>query len=165
MRFVIVLVCMLLIKKNIGYMDKLQTATGYEEISLSSLSSGDYTCLKDLIVSLTIKNTGHRTGTEIVQLYLADPHAQMTRPVRELQGFARVGLAPGEEKRIGFLISPSQMAFLDEDMRWMIEKGTIDVLAGASSEDIRLHGAFQISRTCWIEGRDRRFCAETLFED
>ncbi len=115
---------------------------------------------EDLKISLTIQNTGEVSGTEVVQLYLRDEKASMTRPVKELQGFARVSLAPGEKKKVVFTVSPSQTAFLDEEMRWKIEKGEIKVQAGASSEDIRLEDAFSISGDLWIEGRERRFYAD-----
>lgn len=115
---------------------------------------------EDLKISLTVQNTGEVSGTEVVQLYLRDEKASMTRPVKELQGFARVELAPGEKKKVVFTVSPSQTAFLDEDMGWKIEKGEIRVLVGSSSEDIRLEDAFEISRDLWIEGRERRFYAD-----
>ena len=111
-------------------------------------------------VSCKIKNTGERAGTEIVQLYLSDPHASMTRPNQELQGFARVSLEPGETKTVFFIVAPSLMAFTDEDMRWKIEKGEIDVRVGASSDDIRLEGSFRITEDKWIPGKERKFCAE-----
>ncbi|MBO4887688.1 MAG: glycoside hydrolase family 3 C-terminal domain-containing protein [Firmicutes bacterium] len=120
--------------------------------------------LQDVEISLTVTNTGKCTGTEIVQLYLADPQALMTRPVKELQGFARVELAPGETKKVNFTVSPSQMAFLDEDMQWLIEAGKIEVQVGASSEDIRLSGSFRINRTCPIKGQDRRFWADAYIQ-
>lgn len=115
---------------------------------------------EELRISLTVRNTGMVSGTEVVQLYLRDEQASMIRPVRELQGFARVELAPGEERQVVFTVSPSQTAFLDEDMRWKIEKGKVKVQVGASSEDIRLEDAFYISEDLWIEGRERRFYAD-----
>lgn len=115
---------------------------------------------EDLKISLTVQNTGSVFGTEVVQLYLRDEKASMTRPVKELQGFARVDLAPGEKKKVVFTVSPGQTAFLDEDMRWKIEKGEIKVLIGASSEDIRLEDAFSINGDLWIEGRERKFYAD-----
>ena len=120
---------------------------------------------EDLKISLVVKNTGKVSGTEVVQLYLRDEQASMTRPVKELQGFARVSLAPGEEKKVEFIVSPSQTAFLDEDMRWKIEKGEIKVQVGASSEDIRLEDAFVIRENLWIEGRERRFYADVSVHD
>ena len=85
-------------------------------------------------------------------------------PVKELQGFARVSLEPGESKCVTFTAAPSQMAFLDEDGKWVIEAGQIDVEVGASSEDIRLSSAFRITRTQCIAGRDRAFCAKTTID-
>ena len=114
-----------------------------------------------VLISVNVKNTGSVSGTEIAQLYLRDRHASVARPVMELQGFARVVLKPGEEKRVTFAVSPSQMAFLDEDMKWKIEKGEIEVMVGSSSADIREKGAFTISEDAWIRGRDREFWAET----
>ncbi|MCH4064169.1 MAG: glycoside hydrolase family 3 C-terminal domain-containing protein [Lachnospiraceae bacterium] len=114
-----------------------------------------------VLISVNVKNTGSVSGTEIAQLYLRDRHATVARPVMEMQGFARVALKPGEEKRVTFAVSPSQMAFLDEDMKWKIEKGEIEVMVGSSSADIREKGAFTISEDAWIRGRDREFWAET----
>lgn len=93
----------------------------------------------------------------MVQLYLRDCYASKTRPVMELTGFARVYLEAGETKLVEFEISPSQMAFLDDNMQWKIEAGDIDVLIGSSSEDIRQRGSFRISRDAWIDGKTRKF--------
>ena len=110
-------------------------------------------------ISLKVKNAGACMGTEIVQLYIKDVYASMTRPYKELQGFARVHLQPGEEKEVSFTLQPSQMAFLDEDMRWKIEKGEFEVQIGSSSEDIRLRDSFQVTGNAWLEGRTRAFYA------
>jgi beta-glucosidase len=109
---------------------------------------------------MKLKNTGSDAGTEIVQLYLRDVHASMTRPCKELQGFTRVALQPGEEKTVSFTVAPSQMAFVDEDGRWKIEKGEIEVQLGSSSEDIRLRGSYFVTNDAWLEGRDRAFYAK-----
>ena len=111
-------------------------------------------------IGFTLKNTGNVPGTEIVQLYLRDKYASMTRPVQELQGFRRITLAPQDTKKVVFTVDPSQMAFLTKDMRWLVEKGEIDVLAGASSADIRLEGKFKITESLYIEGKKRSFFAE-----
>ena len=108
-------------------------------------------------ISLKLKNTGKCTGTEIVQLYIRDVHASMTRPYKELQGFVRVELQPGEEKEVTFALQPSQMAFLDEDMRWKIEKGEFEVQIGSSSEDIRLKDSFHVTENAWLAGKTRAF--------
>ncbi|MBO5570289.1 MAG: glycoside hydrolase family 3 C-terminal domain-containing protein [Clostridia bacterium] len=110
-------------------------------------------------ISLKLKNTGKCAGTEIVQLYIKDTHASMTRPNKELQGFARVDLQPGEEKEVSFDIQPSQTAFLDEDMRWKIEKGEFEVQLGSSSEDIRLKDSFIVTENAYLAGKTRAFYA------
>lgn len=124
------------------------------EIDRESVPAGE-----SVKIGCTVKNTGSREGTEIVQLYCKDEFASMTRPVNELAGFCRVNLQPEEEKHITFTLSTSQLAFLDEDMKWKIEHGKITVQIGASSEDIRLTGSFQIEGDQWIDGKERGFYA------
>ena len=109
---------------------------------------------------MTVKNTGSRRGDEVVQLYLKDRYASVTRPVKELAGFKRITLEPGEEKTVIFTVAASQSAFLDRDMRWKIEKGVMEVQVGSSSEDIRLSGTYQITNDAWIGGRERAFYAK-----
>ena len=110
-------------------------------------------------VCVKVRNAGACAGTEIVQLYVKDVHASMTRPYKELQGFARVALQPGEEKEVCFTLQPSQMAFLDEDMRWKIEKGEFQVQIGSSSEDIRLQDSFTVTENAYLAGKTRVFYA------
>lgn len=95
-------------------------------------------------IRLRIKNTGERAGTEVVQLYVQDPAASVTRPVQQLAGFARVHLAPGQSTQLQFNLPVNQLAFLDSRMRWIVEPGEIRVMLGSSSTDVRLRGAFQI---------------------
>ena len=108
-------------------------------------------------ISFTVKNTGGCDGTEIVQLYLRDCYAGMVRPCMELVGFARVELKKGQEKRVRFSVSPSQMAYLNREMEWEVEAGEIDILVGASSEDIRLTGSFAIADSRTMDGKNRKF--------
>ena len=110
-------------------------------------------------VSLKVRNTGAVEGTEVVQLYVRDIHASMTRPVKELQGFARVSLLPDEEKEVAFTLQPSQTAFLDEDMRWLIERGDFEIQVGSSSEDIRLRDTFRVTESAHLAGKTRAFYA------
>ncbi|MCM1262843.1 MAG: glycoside hydrolase family 3 C-terminal domain-containing protein [Butyrivibrio sp.] len=110
-------------------------------------------------IEVVVSNIGDREGDEVVQLYLRDRYASMTRPVKELAGFKRIKLRAGEKKKVVFEVSASQMAFLDKDMRWRIEKGTIDVEIGSSSEDIRLTGEYKVKENGWVAGRDRAFYA------
>ena len=112
-----------------------------------------------VVISCSIQNTGICVGTEVVQLYIRDEQASMTRPVKELAGFCRISLEPGEKKKVSFVLNVSQTAFLDRQMRWKVEKGRIEVQIGASSEDIRLRGSFCITGDAWIDGTERAFCA------
>ena len=111
-------------------------------------------------IEAAVCNTGEYKGDEVVQLYLIDRYASMTRPVKELAGFKRMSLKPGEKKTVVFEVSASQMAFLDKDMRWKIEKGAIGVEIGSSSEDIRLTGEYRVKNDGWTEGRNRAFYAK-----
>ena len=95
-------------------------------------------------ITLDVKNVGARTGDEVVQLYTRDEFASVPRPVKELKGFKRITLAPGETRLVIFDLPVDQLAFYDEDMRLVVEPGTIQVIVGSSSEDIRLRGSFEI---------------------
>ena len=90
-------------------------------------------------VSLTVTNTGSVAGTEIVQLYVAKKNSELFRPARELKGFARVTLAPGETQRITLTLDDKAFRFWNvKANRWEIEGGEYELLVGASVEDIRL---------------------------
>ena len=117
-----------------------------------------------ICIEAMIKNTGKVAGDEVVQLYLIDRYASMTRPVKELAGFKRITLQPGEAKKVIFEVEASQMAFLDLEMKWKVEAGTVDVEIGSSSEDIRLKGEFEIKNSRWISGKDRGFYAKVKTE-
>jgi beta-glucosidase len=86
-------------------------------------------------VTVTVTNTGRVAGTEVVQLYLRDVVASVTRPVKELKGFARVSLRPGEAKTITLTITPDQLALWDLQMRRVTEPGDFEVKVGTSSAD------------------------------
>ena len=110
-------------------------------------------------VSVDVTNTGDRRGTETVQLYVRDEYASVTRPVLELAGFCRVDLVPGETATVEFTVPVSLLAFLDTGMQWLVEAGHVELLIGASSNDIRLRDRFHISHSAHIDGRTRGFFA------
>ena len=90
-------------------------------------------------VSLTVTNTGSVAGTEIVQLYVAKKNSELFRPAKELKGFARVTLAPGEKQRITIMLDDKAFRFWNvKANRWEVEGGEYELLVGASVEDIRL---------------------------
>jgi beta-glucosidase len=96
-------------------------------------------------VSVDVGNAGERDGEEVVQLYVRDVVASVTRPVRQLAGFARIALAAGERRRVTFTIDATQLAFYDGAMRLVVEPGEIEVAVGASSADLRAKGTFRIA--------------------
>ncbi|MDZ7870681.1 MAG: glycoside hydrolase family 3 C-terminal domain-containing protein [Rheinheimera sp.] len=98
----------------------------------------------EALIRFQLKNSGKRAGTEVVQLYVQDPVASLTRPVQQLAGFARVSLAPGQTAQLQFHLPVNQLAFLDSQMRWVVEPGDIRVMIGSSSADLRLRGGFNI---------------------
>ncbi|MGQ9515253.1 MAG: glycoside hydrolase family 3 N-terminal domain-containing protein [Thermoproteota archaeon] len=106
-------------------------------------------------ITLKVKNVGDREGAEIVQLYLRDAVASVTRPVKELKGFKRVTLKSEEVKIINFKLTPEQISFLDRDLNHVVEPGIFTVMVGSSSEDIRLNGSFEVNERIVISGRKR----------
>lgn len=95
-------------------------------------------------VSVDITNTGARAGDEVVQLYVRDLVASVTRPVKELKAFKRLTIIPGETRTVTFTLHTSQLAFYDVEMNFVVEPGDVQIMIGASSEDIRLTGQITI---------------------
>ena len=96
-------------------------------------------------IAVDVKNAGGPAGEEVVQLYVNDVVASCTRPVKQLAGFARVPLDPGETRRVIFHLDLSQLGLFDPAMRFVVEPGSIRVMLGASSADIRADGEFAIA--------------------
>ncbi|MBP7463140.1 MAG: fibronectin type III-like domain-contianing protein, partial [Bacteroidales bacterium] len=90
-----------------------------------------------VVVSVNITNTGKIPGDEVVQLYLHDELATVARPVKELKGFRRIHLLPGETQEVSFVIPSEMLAMYDASMKKTIEPGRFSVMIGASSKDIR----------------------------
>ena len=102
-------------------------------------------------VSLTVTNTGSVAGTEIVQLYIAKKNSELFRPAKELKGFARVTLAPGEKQRITITLDDKAFRFWNvKANRWEIEGGEYELLVGASVEDIRLCEKISVHGTATV---------------
>jgi beta-glucosidase len=89
-------------------------------------------------VLVDVKNTGQHTGTETVQLYIRDLISSVTRPVKELKGFTKVLLPPGETKTVKLEITPDSLAFYDIDMNYTVEPGEFEIMVGNSSRDADL---------------------------
>ena len=132
------------------------TSFEYSDFSVSKTEVGPS---EKVVFTVRITNTGAVAGDEVVQLYVTDRYASRTRPVQELCGFCRVHLEAGEQKMLRFTLQPSQLAFLDKDMRWKIEKGSFDFRIGASSEDVRGACSLTVTESEWIDGKTRAMCA------
>jgi beta-glucosidase len=107
----------------------------YTSFSISDLQLNRQSVSRNSSVTATVdvKNTGARAGDEVVQLYIHDPVASISQPVRRLRGFERVTLAPGEERTVSFTLDRSDFGFYDNRGRFVVEPGRIDVYAGNSS--------------------------------
>jgi beta-glucosidase len=111
-------------------------------------------------ISFDLANTGAREGDEIAQLYIRDAAASVTRPVKELKAFKRVSLKAGESKRVSFDLHVNQLGFYNPAMDFVVEPGTINVMIGASSEDIRLEGTFEITGAIADIGQSKVFFSD-----
>jgi len=128
----------------------------YSDLEISGKEAG---AQEQIEISFTVKNAGGLAGDEIVQMYIRDVYASMTRPVKELAGFKRLRLEAGESKKVIFIMQMTQTAFLDSNMKWKVEKGEVEIQIGSSSEDIRLRDNVYITENAWIDGKDRGFYA------
>jgi beta-glucosidase len=111
-----------------------------------SYTTFDYSELKIAFptVSVSVRNSGTRAGAEVVQLYLQPPPSPVDRPLKELKGFGRVTLQPGESKTVSFTLDNAAMSYYDAAAHdWVAEPGRFTVLVGASSRDIRAKGEFE----------------------
>jgi len=95
-------------------------------------------------VSFDVKNTGQREGDEVVQMYIHEKVTSVTTYEKQLRGFDRVRLNPGETKTVNFTLMPDDLSIWNRDMHFVVEPGTFKVMIGASSEDIKLNGEFEI---------------------
>ncbi|MFT7501138.1 MAG: beta-glucosidase, partial [Rheinheimera aquimaris] len=96
-------------------------------------------------VSVTLKNTGSRAGQEVLQLYIEDETSSVPRPLKELKGFRKIRLTPGESATVEFELSQRDLSFYDvKTQSWLAEPGLFKVLIGSSSRDIRQQIGFEL---------------------
>jgi beta-glucosidase len=96
-------------------------------------------------VSFSMTNTGSRAGADVAQLYISDRHSHVPRPVKELKGFARVYLGPGQTRLVSIIIDRRALSYYDVSrQQWTAEPGSFEVLVGRSSADIKLRGSFTL---------------------
>lgn len=119
---------------------------GAPQLSAAKLGPTD-----TLTVSVSLQNTGTRSGTEVVQLYLRDDVATFTRPVRSLRGFTRVTLEPGASQEVRFTLDREDFALLGENFQPVVEAGTFTVFAGGSSETTN-RATFEVTSSAKIAG-------------
>lgn len=118
------------------------TTFEYGDVKLSSKSMKQNGTLK---VSVPVKNTGKVAGAEVVQLYVADPECSVDRPVKELKGFAKLFLEPGETKTAEFELKAEDLSYFNaEKHQWVAEPGVFKVLVAASSADVRSEAEFSL---------------------
>lgn len=110
----------------------------------------------EFTVSVRVRNTGSRAGAEVVQLYLHDVVAQVTRPVRQLAGFARVRLDPGAAARVQFRMHADRTAFTGRKLQRVVEPGDVEILVGTSSADLPNRGKVRLTGPLRVVGHDRR---------
>jgi len=109
------------------------------QLSAKAASAAD-----TITITVAISNTGAREGSEVVQLYVRDVVGSVSRPVKQLVGFERVTLAPGETRTVTFTLAVAALAFYDIAMNYRVEAGTIQVMVGSSSADIHVQDSFEI---------------------
>jgi beta-glucosidase len=98
-------------------------------------------------VSIDVTNVGPRAGAEVVQLYVGELHPKIPRPIKELKGFEKVWLKPGETRTVTFELDESAFAFYDvSNKRWAAAPGAYDILVGSSSRELRAKGQFTIAK-------------------
>jgi beta-glucosidase len=111
---------------------------------------------KSVDITITVANAGKMAGDEVVQLYVRDVAGSTTRPVRELKGFTRVHLAPGERKRVTFRLDMSQLAFHGRSGRLCTEPGEVEIMVGSSSE------TFYFRKTISVVGKEKEYRFTTI---
>jgi beta-glucosidase len=105
----------------------------YDNLRLSRTSIGPRGSVQ---VSVDVINTGSRAGDEVVQLYIREETSSVTRPIKELRGFRRITLSPGEKQSVQFSLGFEELSFLNRDMHRVVEPGTFKIMVGGNSTDL-----------------------------
>lgn len=119
----------------------------YTRFEVSNLTLDRSTVPMDgaVLACVDVANVGDRAGDEVVQLYVRDVEASVSRPIKELRGFKRLALQPGERRRVSFELAVEQLAFAGVDAELVLEPGRVRVMAGTSSEDLPCQAEFSIT--------------------
>lgn len=122
------------------------------EYSNLKISKNEIDDAEKVTVSVNIKNIGDVFGKEIVQLYIRDKESSVTRPEKELKGFEKIGLEPGEEKEVTFILNKRSFAYYNVDLGdWHVESGEFEILIGKSSREIVLKEVITVNTTSPIK--------------
>lgn len=134
----------------------------YTQFKLDALQQDKLEVAADetIQISCTLTNCGGRDGEEVVQLYIKDPVASVTRRVKELKGFKRVALAAGESRRVTFALPVSTLGLYNRDLCKVVEPGEIQFMIGTSSAEIALNGRFHITSPITDVSQSRAFFSE-----
>src|SRR5205807_3019808 len=98
-------------------------------------------------VSFDVTNNGKRAGAEVAEVYVGEAHAKVPRPVKELKGFARAHLKPGETRHISVILDRRAFSYYDMDRKdWSADPGKFEIVVGGSSDRIQLRGTFALAR-------------------
>jgi beta-glucosidase len=107
------------------------------EYSKPALASSTIRMNESATVRVEVKNTGTRKGAEVVQMYIRDEYSSVPRPVKELKGFKKIWLEPGQSQTVSFQITPESLSFYNDQMKWVIEPGDFDIMVGTASDDVQ----------------------------
>jgi beta-glucosidase len=120
------------------------TTFAYSDLSIAPARGN---ASEPVLISFNVKNAGLREGAEVAEVYVADSHASVPRPVKELKGFAKVDLRPGASERVTIKLDRRAFSFYDVNQKdWNAEPGEFVILVGSSSDRIRLQGTFTLAR-------------------
>jgi Fibronectin type III-like domain/Glycosyl hydrolase family 3 C-terminal domain len=131
--------------------------SSYTQFEIGDLELSDEQIATDgeVTVSARVTNTGRRAGAEVVQLYLRDVVAQVTRPVLQLVGFTRVWLEPLESRRVSFTVHADRTAYTGRDLRRIVEPGDLHVMVGSSAGDLPCRAVLRVTGETRVVGSDR----------
>jgi beta-glucosidase len=129
------------------------------QLDRTTLALGD-----EVAIAVEVENVGERAGDEVVQLYVRDEEASVTRPVKELRGFRRVHLAAGERKRVTFRLAAEQLAFTGLDGQLVLEPGRVRVMVGTSSADLPCQADLELTGETAVLARRSRYLTEVAVD-
>jgi beta-glucosidase len=129
------------------------------QLDRTTLAPGD-----EVAIAVEVENVGERPGDEVVQLYVRDEEASVTRPVKELRGFRRVHLAAGERRRVTFRLAAEQLAFTGLDGQLVLEPGLVRVMVGTSSSDLPCQADLELTGETAVLARRSRYLTEVAVD-